>query len=57
MQKNKEQRIKMSPPLSTASTRTRNAVLAAAIYPEFLKELAAFTQEHSVLDYIIGDSF
>ncbi|XP_077333156.1 FHF complex subunit HOOK-interacting protein 1A isoform X1 [Lithobates pipiens] len=57
MQKNKEQRVKMSPPLSTASTRTRNAVLAAAIFPEFLKELAAFTQEHSVLDYIIGNSF
>ncbi|XP_018420650.1 PREDICTED: protein FAM160A1 [Nanorana parkeri] len=57
MQKNKEQRVKMSPPLSTASDRTRNAVLAAAIFPEFLKELAAFAQEHSVLYYIIGDSF
>ncbi|NXC17018.1 F16A1 protein, partial [Corythaeola cristata] len=34
----------------------RNAVLAAALFPEFLKELAALTQEHSVLCYkILGD--
>ncbi|XP_072262010.1 FHF complex subunit HOOK-interacting protein 1A [Pyxicephalus adspersus] len=57
MQKTKEQRVQMSHALSTASSRTRNAVLAAAIFPEFLKELAAFAQEHSVLYYIIGESF
>ncbi|XP_068135178.1 FHF complex subunit HOOK-interacting protein 1A-like [Hyperolius riggenbachi] len=56
-QKNKEQRAKISPPLSAASARVRNAVLAAAIFPEFLKELAAFAQEHSVLYYMIGESF
>ncbi|NWZ27214.1 F16A1 protein, partial [Asarcornis scutulata] len=34
----------------------RNAVLAAALFPEFLKELAALAQEHSVLCYkILGD--
>ncbi|NXR28728.1 F16A1 protein, partial [Cinclus mexicanus] len=29
----------------------RNAVLAAALFPEFLKELAALAQEHSILCY------
>ncbi|NXT29051.1 F16A1 protein, partial [Syrrhaptes paradoxus] len=34
----------------------RNAVLAAALFPEFLKELAALAQEHSILCYkIVGD--
>ncbi|XP_008934987.1 PREDICTED: protein FAM160A1, partial [Merops nubicus] len=34
----------------------RNAVLAAALFPEFLKELAALAQEHSILCYkILGD--
>ncbi|XP_014743734.1 PREDICTED: protein FAM160A1-like isoform X2 [Sturnus vulgaris] len=34
----------------------RNTVLAAALFPEFLKELAALAQEHSILDYkILGD--
>ncbi|KAL2304988.1 hypothetical protein Nmel_006955, partial [Mimus melanotis] len=34
----------------------KNAVLAAALFPEFLKELAALAQEHSVLCYkILGD--
>ncbi|KAG8592386.1 hypothetical protein GDO81_000487 [Engystomops pustulosus] len=49
------QRNKLSAPLSAASTRTKNAVLAAAIFPEFLKELAALAQQHSVLYYVIGD--
>ncbi|KAM9329742.1 FHF complex subunit HOOK-interacting protein 1A [Gastrophryne carolinensis] len=56
MQTNKEQRI-IPPPLSKTTGRNRNAVLAAAIFPEFLKELAAYAQEHSVLYYMIGDSF
>ncbi|XP_069834783.1 FHF complex subunit HOOK-interacting protein 1A [Dendropsophus ebraccatus] len=51
------QRHKLAPPLSTVSTRTRNALLAAAIFPEFLKELAALAQQHSVLYYVIGDCF
>ncbi|KAM6269720.1 FHF complex subunit HOOK-interacting protein 1A isoform 3-T9 [Porphyrio hochstetteri] len=34
----------------------RNAILAAALFPEFLKELAALAQEHSILCYkILGD--
>uniref|UniRef100_G1PAW6 FHF complex subunit HOOK interacting protein 1A n=1 Tax=Myotis lucifugus TaxID=59463 RepID=G1PAW6_MYOLU len=34
----------------------RNTMLAAALFPEFLKELAALAQEHSVLCYkILGD--
>ncbi|NXX47097.1 F16A1 protein, partial [Tricholaema leucomelas] len=34
----------------------RNAVLAAALFPEFLKELAALAQEHSIVCYkILGD--
>ncbi|XP_057350025.1 FHF complex subunit HOOK-interacting protein 1A isoform X3 [Manis pentadactyla] len=35
----------------------RNAMLAAALFPEFLKELAALAQEHSILCCkILGDS-
>ncbi|NXU74607.1 F16A1 protein, partial [Oreotrochilus melanogaster] len=34
----------------------KNAVLAAALFPEFLKELAALAQEHSILCYkVLGD--
>ncbi|XP_069600164.1 FHF complex subunit HOOK-interacting protein 1A [Ranitomeya imitator] len=51
------QRNKLAPPLSAVSTRTRNALLAAAIFPEFLKELAALAQQHSVLYYVMGDYF
>ncbi|KAM6440778.1 FHF complex subunit HOOK-interacting protein 1A isoform 1-T5 [Liasis olivaceus] len=33
-----------------------NAILAAALFPEFLKELAALAQEHSILSYrLLGD--
>ncbi|KAK9398814.1 hypothetical protein NXF25_013783 [Crotalus adamanteus] len=33
-----------------------NAILAAALFPEFLKELAALAQEHSILSYkVLGD--
>lgn len=35
----------------------RNAVLAAALFPEFLKELAALAQEHSILCYKILGNF
>ncbi|KAG9480052.1 hypothetical protein GDO78_011849 [Eleutherodactylus coqui] len=51
------QRNKLAPPLSAISTRIRNALLAAAIFPEFLKELAALAQQHSVLHYVIEDCF
>ncbi|ELW50431.1 Protein FAM160A1 [Tupaia chinensis] len=34
----------------------RNPMLAAALFPEFLKELAALAQEHSILCYkVLGD--
>jgi predicted benzoate:H+ symporter BenE len=34
----------------------RNAMLAAALFPEFLKELAALAQEHSILCcQLLGD--
>lgn len=34
----------------------KNTMLAAALFPEFLKELAALAQEHSILCYkILGD--
>ncbi|KAM3937913.1 FHF complex subunit HOOK-interacting protein 1A [Leptodactylus fuscus] len=51
------QRDKLAPPLSTVAVHTRNALLAAAIFPEFLKELAALAQQHSVLYYVLGDCF
>ncbi|NWI62639.1 F16A1 protein, partial [Todus mexicanus] len=35
----------------------RNAVFAAALFPEFLKELAALAQEHSILCYKILGNF
>ncbi|XP_068798386.1 FHF complex subunit HOOK-interacting protein 1A isoform X2 [Struthio camelus] len=42
--------------LSSLPAHVRNAVLAAALFPEFLKELAALAQEHSILCYkILGD--
>ncbi|KAM4807694.1 FHF complex subunit HOOK-interacting protein 1A [Rhinophrynus dorsalis] len=56
-QKNKDQRSKTSLPLSRAPRHTRDAVLAAVLFPEFLKELAALAQEHSVLYDTLGDSF
>ncbi|XP_063314580.1 FHF complex subunit HOOK-interacting protein 1A [Pelobates fuscus] len=55
-QKNKEHRSKPSLTLSGAPEPTRNAVLAAVLFPEFLKELAALAQEHSIL-YMAGDYF
>ncbi|KAM4709633.1 FHF complex subunit HOOK-interacting protein 1A [Discoglossus pictus] len=39
-----------------ATNYTRNSILAAVLFPEFLKELAALAQEHSVLYYMTGDS-
>ncbi|NWJ09041.1 F16A1 protein, partial [Crypturellus undulatus] len=42
--------------LPSLPAHVRNAVLAAALFPEFLKELAALAQEHSILCYkILGD--
>ncbi|CAH2301160.1 Hypothetical predicted protein [Pelobates cultripes] len=55
-QKHKEHRSKPSLTLSGAPEPTRNAVLAAVLFPEFLKELAALAQEHSIL-YMAGDYF
>ncbi|XP_053259107.1 FHF complex subunit HOOK interacting protein 1A [Podarcis raffonei] len=42
--------------LPSAPLHIRNAILAAALFPEFLKELAALAQEHSILCYkVFGD--
>ncbi|NXN95259.1 F16A1 protein, partial [Rhinopomastus cyanomelas] len=50
------QRGKKSLAHPSLPAHVRNAVLAAALFPEFLKELAALAQEHSVLCYkILGD--
>lgn len=38
------------PPTNRESTKTRNAVFCAIVLEEFVKELAALTQEHAVLD-------
>ncbi|XP_025960740.2 FHF complex subunit HOOK-interacting protein 1A isoform X2 [Dromaius novaehollandiae] len=47
---------KKSLALPSLPVHVRNAVLAAALFPEFLKELAALAQEHSILCYkILGD--
>ncbi|MEE6461303.1 hypothetical protein FKM82_001250 [Ascaphus truei] len=56
LQTNKEQIAKASRPLPGAPVGIRNAVFAAVLFPEFLKELAALAQEHSVLDHVMGDS-
>ncbi|XP_042323102.1 FHF complex subunit HOOK interacting protein 1A isoform X1 [Sceloporus undulatus] len=37
--------------LPSVPLHIRNAILAAALFPEFLKELAALAQEHSILCY------
>ncbi|KAE8630184.1 hypothetical protein XENTR_v10000720 [Xenopus tropicalis] len=49
VQKAKEHRANPLLPLSGESKHIQNAMLAAALFPEFLKELAALAQEHSVL--------
>ncbi|XP_062991665.1 FHF complex subunit HOOK-interacting protein 1A [Elgaria multicarinata webbii] len=42
--------------LPSVPLHIRNATLAAALFPEFLKELAALAQEHSILCYkVFGD--
>ncbi|XP_063166062.1 FHF complex subunit HOOK-interacting protein 1A isoform X1 [Candoia aspera] len=42
--------------LPKAPLHIPNAILAAALFPEFLKELAALAQEHSILSYrVLGD--
>nr|XP_033796554.1 protein FAM160A1 [Geotrypetes seraphini]XP_033796563.1 protein FAM160A1 [Geotrypetes seraphini] len=43
--------------LPTVSLPLRNAVLAAVLFPEFLKELAALAQEHSILCCKLLSSF
>lgn len=35
----------------------RNPMLAAALFPEFLKELAALAQEHSILCYPLPSGY
>ncbi|NXA33825.1 F16A1 protein, partial [Eudromia elegans] len=50
------QKGKKSLALPSLPAHVRNAVLAAALFPEFLKELAALAQEHSILCYkTLGD--
>ncbi|KAM6221445.1 FHF complex subunit HOOK-interacting protein 1A [Rhynchocyon petersi] len=49
-------RVKVSGAPPNLPLPVRNAILAAALFPEFLKELAALAQEHSILCYkILGD--
>ncbi|OCT97009.1 protein FAM160A1 [Xenopus laevis] len=50
-QKSKEHRANTSLPMAGASKKTKNAMLAAVLFQEFLKELAALAQEHSVLHF------
>ncbi|XP_005996406.1 FHF complex subunit HOOK-interacting protein 1A [Latimeria chalumnae] len=38
-------------PLPNVPSHVRSAVFAAVLFPEFLKELAAIAQEHSILPY------
>ncbi|XP_053316547.1 FHF complex subunit HOOK interacting protein 1A [Spea bombifrons] len=55
--KNKDRKVKTQLLLSGVPEHTRNAVLATVLFPEFLKELAALAQEHSILYYITSDYF
>uniref|UniRef100_A0A8C6RNH2 FHF complex subunit HOOK interacting protein 1A n=1 Tax=Nannospalax galili TaxID=1026970 RepID=A0A8C6RNH2_NANGA len=49
-------RVKMSGAPPSLPLSVRNTMLAAALFPEFLKELAALAQEHSILcSKILGD--
>ncbi|XP_054845459.1 FHF complex subunit HOOK interacting protein 1A [Eublepharis macularius] len=49
-------KAKRGAPLPSIPLPVRNAILAAALFPEFLKELAALGQEHSILCYeVYGD--
>uniref|UniRef100_A0A8C6VPX3 FHF complex subunit HOOK interacting protein 1A n=1 Tax=Naja naja TaxID=35670 RepID=A0A8C6VPX3_NAJNA len=49
-------KAKKGPGLLKAPVHIPNAILAAALFPEFLKELAALAQEHSILSYkVLGD--
>ncbi|XP_045151739.1 FHF complex subunit HOOK interacting protein 1A [Echinops telfairi] len=49
-------RAKVSGPPPNLPLPVRNTMLAVALFPEFLKELAALAQEHSILCYkILGD--
>ncbi|XP_026553928.1 protein FAM160A1 [Pseudonaja textilis] len=44
-------KAKKGPGLLKVPGHIPNAILAAALFPEFLKELAALAQEHSILSY------
>ncbi|XP_023579449.1 protein FAM160A1 isoform X2 [Octodon degus] len=49
-------RAKVAVPPPSLPLPVRNTMLAAALFPEFLKELAALAQEHSILCYkVLGD--
>ncbi|XP_021103540.1 protein FAM160A1 isoform X3 [Heterocephalus glaber] len=49
-------RARVAGPPPNLPLPVRNTMLAAALFPEFLKELAALAQEHSILCYkILGD--
>ncbi|XP_008058355.1 protein FAM160A1 [Carlito syrichta] len=49
-------RVKVAEAPPNLPLPVRNPMLAAALFPEFLKELAALAQEHSILCYnVLGD--
>uniref|UniRef100_A0A8D0HCU6 FHF complex subunit HOOK interacting protein 1A n=1 Tax=Sphenodon punctatus TaxID=8508 RepID=A0A8D0HCU6_SPHPU len=51
-----ESGTKQAVSLPSIPLHTRNATFAAALFPEFLKELAALAQEHSILSYkVLGE--
>ncbi|XP_033891666.3 FHF complex subunit HOOK-interacting protein 1A-like [Acipenser ruthenus] len=45
-------RLKKAPPLPKIPSQMRNVVFATVLYTEFLKELAAVAQEHTIVSYI-----
>ncbi|MGH0182606.1 UNVERIFIED_CONTAM: hypothetical protein FKN15_017511 [Acipenser sinensis] len=45
-------KLKKAPPLPKIPSQARNVVFATVLFTEFLKELAAVAQEHTILSYI-----
>ncbi|KAK6493196.1 protein FAM160A1-like [Huso huso] len=45
-------KLKKAPPLPKIPSQARNVVFATVLYTEFLKELAAIAQEHTIVSYI-----
>lgn len=54
LDRNSGSTLRSSPPLKPKATISldRTDVFATVLFTEFLKELAAFAQEHSILSYI-----